>query len=103
MKRAPRDGERKREGKKGEERERVAVVMWCEKFSISQLCSLHKRLMSHFAEIQLETPGENGPEQSFKPSTSKVNDMHLIPMSPNKAVRERFHPLISSGLRKEKG
>lgn len=33
-----------------------------------------------------------------KPSTSAVNDMHLIPMRPNKAVTERFHALISSGL-----
>lgn len=39
-----------------------------------------------------------GPEQNFKPSTSKVNDMHLIPMSPNKAVREWFHTHISGGL-----
>lgn len=39
------------------------------------------------------------PEQKKKkPSTSAVNDMHLIPMRPNKAVTERFHALISSGL-----
>lgn len=44
-----------------------------------------------------------GPEQNFKPSTSKVNDMHLIPMSPNKAVRGRFETLISGGLCEEKG
>ena len=45
-----------------------------------------------------------GPEQNLKPSTSKVNDMHLIPMSPNKAVRKSgFQTHISSGLCKEKG
>lgn len=32
-----------------------------------------------------------GPEQNFKPSTSKVNDMHLSAESPNKAFREWFH------------
>lgn len=43
-------------------------------------------------------------EQNFKHSTSKVNDMHLIPMSPNKDLRERFHTHThkSRGLSKEK-
>lgn len=37
-----------------------------------------------------------------KPQPQKVNDMHLIPMSPNKAGRDWFHTHISGGLSKEK-
>lgn len=102
------------------ERERVAVVMWCEKLRISQL-------MSHFAKLSacfgffffflLNSPKKIQrrlrerkkrsrrdhelnvlSKKKKKPSTSAVNDMHLIPMRPNKAVTERFHALISSGL-----
>lgn len=102
------------------ERERVAVVMWCEKLRISQL-------MSHFAKLSacfgvfvfflLNSPKKiqrrlrerkkrsrrdhelNVLSKKKKNlSTSAVNDMHLIPMRPNKAVTERFHALISSGL-----
>lgn len=115
LKRAPEGWRWRGWGKKEMERERVAVVMWCEKLRISQL-------MSHFAKLSacfgvfffflLNSPKKiqrrlreikkgswiKCPEQKKKPSTSAVNDMHLIPMRPNKAVTERFHALISSGL-----
>lgn len=116
LKRAPEGWRWRGWGKKEVERERVAVVMWCEKLRISQL-------MSHFAKLsacfgfffffclihQKKYSGDSGRERrdhelnvlskkKKKPSTSAVNDMHLIPMRPNKAVTERFHALISSGL-----
>lgn len=86
--------------------------------------SVHEYLVSHFVKQSAwlwffclihgnatESPGENFQEGIMNqrscakfqnPPTSKVNDMHLIPVSPNKAVTEWFHTLVSSGLPKEK-
>lgn len=95
--------------------ERLAGVIRCEKRHLRQLCSqtLHVSFYKaprgffgfskQFAKNTTATLGENArrgswikrPDQSFKPSPSKLNDMHLIPVSPNKAVKERFHKLWS--------
>lgn len=48
LKRAPKEWQEKEWEKKDKTKERVGLVMWCEKFSGSQLHSLLKCLMSHF-------------------------------------------------------
>lgn len=92
--------------------ERVAGVIRCEKSCRRQLCSQTLRVpfykalhgfgfSKQFTKNTAETLGEitrgaimnQIPDQSFKPSLSKLNDMHLIPVSPNKVVKERFHRL----------
>lgn len=110
--------ERKREGKSGssyvvwEVRHQPTLftsqtlnVSFCKALGMFLVFPLNSRKYS--GDSGREGPGRGswikGPEQNLKPSTSKVNDMHLIPMSPNKAVREWFHTLISNGLCKEKG
>ncbi len=98
------DGKRMSKERKNKESEKVAAAIWCEKFCISQLGSLHKCLMSHFVKYSacfcFFPP--NSLKYSGDSSTSKLNDMHLFPVSPNKVVTERFHALITSGLCKEK-
>lgn len=67
--------------------ERLAGVIRCEKSCLRQLCTQ----MLHVSFYK--APWIKGPDQSFKPLPSKLNDMHLIPVIPNKVVKQRTHKL----------